>query len=263
MYVVMNEIQTMNIIENPEPMNFGKISYDLRVEKIIVDPKGLNKEEKDNFILAPGGTVFVATIEDINMPLDMIGIVTQRNSIIRNGLSIDAPIYHPGHHTKIFLRVTNISDDDINIQYSQGIASIMFAKLSEEVDPYKGKFTNEFDYIGVGDFSKNIPQSIKVNKKIDSIENMEKTLYEKVIALLTVFVGIFSLINLNVNFLANSKSLMTMLIYNMISIGGIGIMVGFVSFIVNKKSKVSWIILIISLLLIAASIFLVCYKCQM
>jgi hypothetical protein len=35
-------------------------------------------------------------------------------------------------------------------------------------------------------------------------------------------------------------------------------MVGFVSFIVNKKCKVSWVILIISLLLIAVSVYLVC-----
>ena len=261
MYVTMKKIQTMDIIENPEPNNYGKISYDLRVEKIIVPKENNDKEEKDSFILAPGNTVFVSTIENINMPLDMIGIVTQRNSVIRRGLSIDAPIYHPGHHTKIFLRVTNISNDDINIQCDNNIASIMFAELSDKVEPYKGKFEDEFNYSGVGDFVKDIPKSVNIDKKIENIENIEKTLYEKVITLLTVFVGIFSLINLNINFLANSTSLMKMLIYNMVSIGGIGILVGFVSFIVNKKSKVSWWILVISLLLIITSIVLVCAKC--
>lgn len=150
MYEVMRTIQNMDIIENAEPTNFGKISYDLRVDKIIVDPKGVDKKELNSFILAPGGTVFVSTVENLKMPLDMIGVVVQRNSVIRSGLSIDAPIYQPGHHTKVFLRVTNISDDDINIQYHQEIASVMFSKLSEAVEPYDGKFVDEFDYIGVG-----------------------------------------------------------------------------------------------------------------
>lgn len=258
MYVTMEKIQGMSIIENPEPKNFGVISYDLRVDKIIFQDKEDLANEKDDFTLAPGNTVFVSTIENLKMPLNMVGIVTQRNSVIRRGLKVDAPVYHPGHHTKLFLRVTNISNADIHIGHENGIASIMFAELSDEVQPYKGNYVDEFDYKGVGNFVKDIPKSININKKIENIENIEKTLYEKVVALLTIFVGIFSLINLNVQFLNNSKSILQMLIYNLISIGGIGALVSFVGFIMGKKNKVSWLVLLFSIILIVVSILLVC-----
>ena len=119
MYVTMNKIQALSIIENPEPNNFGEIGYDLRVEKIIIKKENNGKEEKDSYTLAPGNTVLVSTIENLNMPLNLIGMVIQRNSVMRRGLSIDAPVYQPGHHTKMFLRVTNISNTDIRIQYEQ------------------------------------------------------------------------------------------------------------------------------------------------
>ena len=254
----MEKIQGMNIIENPEPNNFGVVSYDLRVDEIIVQDEKDSVNKKSEFTLAPGNTVFVSTIENLKMPLNMVGIVSQRNSVIRRGLRVDAPVYQPGHHTKLFLRVTNISKDDLHIEHDNNIASIMFGELSNEVEAYQGQYVNEFNYKGVGNFSKDIPKSVSINKKIENIENIEKTLYEKVVALLTIFVGIFSLINLNVQFLNNSKSILQMLIYNLISIGGIGTLVSFVGFIMGKRNKVSSFVLIFSVILIISSILLVC-----
>ena len=242
------------IIENLEPENLGKFSYDLRVEKIII-PSEEGQDPKDHHTLAPGCTVFVSTIENLRMPNDLIGIVTQKNSVIRRGLQIDAPIYHPGHHTKIFLRVTNISQDDIVINHNSQIASIMFGSLGNEVEPYDGHFVDEFDYRGVANYPHEIPQASKVDKKIKDIEHLENSIYEKVILIVTIFIGIFSLINLNITFLENAD-LLQMVIYNLISIGGIGIFVSFIGLILNNQNKRKWVILGISILMIVVGIIL-------
>lgn len=244
-----------DIIENSIPEGYGKFSYDLRVDKIIfVDEE--DKAEKEEAILSPGTTVFVATKECLKMPNDLIGIVTQKNSIIRRGLTVDAPVYHPGHHTRLFLRVTNISQNDIKIVEDFQIASIMFAQLTEEVEEYKGHFVNEFDFRDVGKYSNPIPQIIKVNEKVKNIEKIEKTIYERVILILSIFVGIFSLINLNAEFLKND-SIDAMLIFNLISIGGIGVFVSFIGLIIDSKNKSKWCILVISLIMILIGIILV------
>ncbi len=264
MYLTIKNLQERissgeEIIQNADADNFGEVGYDVRIEKIIIvsGDELENKEECNKYDLPAGDTVFVSTMEDLKMPLDLVGIVVQRNSIIRQGLKVDAPVYQPGHHTKMFLRVTNISKNDIELKTSQSIASIMFEELSGDVKPYVGTYVNEFDYKGVGDFTKNIPKAVKLNEKMESIENIEKRLYEKVVALLTVFVGIFSLFNLNIQFLNSTADITKMLIYNLISIGGLGLLVSFIGFIIYKKHKTNWLILIISLSLIASTFWLI------
>lgn len=247
------------IIEGAVADKYGKFNYDLRIKNIIVvgDEEGENNKVLQSYVLPSGDTVFVSSEEIINIPLDLVGIVTSRNSSIRTGLQIDSPVYHPGHKTRVFLRVTNISKNDIKLESEQSIASIMFAQLSDAVEKYEGRYVAEFDYKGVGDFTNDLPKTVKISKKMESIENIEKRIYEKVITLLTIFVGIFSLINLNVHFLNEAASLSKMLIYNLISIGGIGLMVGFVGFIIHKNTTANWIVAIISLLLIISTFFLV------
>ena len=236
------------IIEYSIPDNFGKFSYDLRVSEVLIETEDGKTKKETNYTLSAGATVFVATKEVLNMPLDLIGIVTQKNSVIRKGLKIDAPIYHPGHHTRMFLRVTNISQDDIEIHENYQIASIMFGRLSEEVEAYKGHFVDEFDFMVVANYPNDIPKVKKVDKKMKSLENIEKNIYERVILIVSIFIGVFSLINLNTQFV--STDLLTMLIYNLISIGGIGIFVSFIGIIMDNQNKSKWWILLISIVLI-------------
>ena len=81
-----------------------------------------------------------------------------------------------------------------------------------------------------------------------SLENIEKNIYERVILIVSIFIGVFSLINLNTQFV--STDLLTMLIYNLISIGGIGIFVSFIGIIMDNQNKSKWWILLISIVLI-------------
>ena len=49
-----------------------------------------------------------STSELIHLPSTLVARVMLRNSRIRQGLSLDAPLYFPGHSTRVFFRVTNI-----------------------------------------------------------------------------------------------------------------------------------------------------------
>ena len=119
MFIVDKQIKEMCkqkklIIDNYNEANVGPISYDLRIESII-QPNNDENTELSSFELYPQQTVFVSTMETIHIPDEYVGIVTEKNSVMRQGLMIAAPYYQPGHKTKCFIRVTNISSEIITI----------------------------------------------------------------------------------------------------------------------------------------------------
>lgn len=155
MYLVDSEIRKLikekDLIENVPDESIGAISCDLCIEYIIHNSE---KEKKcESFDLLPGETIIVATKEIINMPEDMIAHIIPKNSRLRMGISIDAPVYQPGHHTKIFISVTNTSANIIELRSGEQIAAIAFSKLSEKPENiYSGGFNNEYDYKGLAHY---------------------------------------------------------------------------------------------------------------
>ena len=122
------------------------IGYDLRAEQFIV-----NGQAAASAVLEPGESVFVGSREKIKLPDDMIGQVVLKNSRLRQGFSMDAPVYQPGHHTRVFFRLTNVSGDELQLSAGQQYTNILFERLSTPPDrPYSGTFTNEFDFNGLG-----------------------------------------------------------------------------------------------------------------
>lgn len=149
---IANAVANEHIIENFDSNKLGSISYDLEIEKIVIPEDG-NHKELNSYLLEPGSTVFISSKENINLPNNLMCFVNPRNSCIRMGLNISAPIYQPGHHTKIFIRVSNSSGDRVMLRAGESIASIMFSRLSKDVaSPYQGPFTDEFSYTGLGSF---------------------------------------------------------------------------------------------------------------
>ena len=265
-----------NALQPYDRSKLGAISYDLQIECInICDDSNERGKRVENHILKTGETVFISCTENIWLPNDYMGIIVQRNSRIRRGLYVDSPVYHPGHHTKIFLRVANVSKDHIRLKKGDSIASIMFNKLDEEVEhPYEGVFSDEFDFSGIAKYpSSELPDVIELQEKVESVEEVEKRIYNNVVIVMTIFIGIFSLINLNVGFFCN-LTLKDMLTFNLIFLGGIGVLVSFVGLITGKliprksgeTNQFKWLleqplfwIFAISILLLIGSVLLVIF----
>lgn len=166
MYIVDKQIKKMCesgllIAENYNPENVGAVSYDLTVRNIYVE-----NTKKISYDLEPGKTIFIGTEETLKIPENMIGIVKERNSIMREGLFVSAPNYQPGICSKCFIRVTNISEHIITIEKGKKIAQILFDTLIEEPDlPYDKRldssFNKEFEYLGYGKYKNEYSKEIK------------------------------------------------------------------------------------------------------
>lgn len=214
-------IADSGIIQNDtfSPDCITNIGYDLRT-KAFYDDNG----EHASKLLVPGESVMVSTEEIINMPVDMAAIVHDRNSRIRQGLSVAAPIYQPGHKTRVFFRLTNISENEIRLSADDSYAMIIFEKLSAPADkPYNGKFKDEIGgYTGLSGYKKAYEKQInQLDKKADDVKEIEKSIYANVLAILAVFVAIFSLISTNVKLLEDESTLRSFIGYNLITVGGI------------------------------------------
>lgn len=218
------------------PERITNIGYDLRT-KAFYDDDG----EHTSKVLAPGESVMTLAEEIINMPVDMVAIVHDRNSRIRQGLSVSAPIYQPGHKTRVFFRLTNISANEIRLSAEDSYAMIVFEQLSGPASkPYSGTFKDEIgSYTGLSGYKKAYEKQInQLEKKADDVKEIEKSIYANVLAILAVFVAIFSLISTNVKLLESESTLRSFIGYNLITVGGISFLLTLLrTTILNDLSK--------------------------
>lgn len=218
------------------------ICYDLTAETFYSAPG----DATDSKTLAPGDSVFVQTQERIMLPNNMIGIVNLRNSRIRQGLELSAPVYQPGHDTLVFFRVTNISHKAISLDNGAGIASMMFIELSENVDkPYAGTFQKEFDFKGMGAYTSSLSkQMTNIEEKVNDIKAIEKDIYGNILALMAIFVAIFSLVNVNVSLAAQSVTEKMLLTLNFATVTSVGFLIAIINTVLpSGKHRVAvWIV---------------------
>lgn len=130
------------------------IGYDLRTDCAIL----INNKEKytlSTIKLYPGGSLYLASIENIKLDNQTMAYLTLKNSRIRQGLHIEAPIYQPGHYTKVFFRLVNNSRNIIEIERGDKFVTVLFNKLHKPVKhPYDGAFQCEFDFENLSTYEK-------------------------------------------------------------------------------------------------------------
>ena len=140
-----------------------------------------SKEDKlvESCDLHPGESVFVQSREIIHFDNLTVGRVVLKNSRIRMGLTIDVPVYQPGHTTKIFFRLSNVSNDVITLSAGEKYAMLMFEQLDKEPDaPYTGAFEGEFSFKGLADYQSEYTDQIKsIGGKIKNLHDLEKSIY--------------------------------------------------------------------------------------
>ncbi|WP_238703778.1 hypothetical protein [Catenibacterium mitsuokai] len=136
----------------------------------------------------------------------------QKNSLIRQGITIVSPVYNPGHRTPIYIRVENISPNIFKISKNLSIAQLVFEQLSSKPNhsydqQVNASFNDEWKYRGLSNYKDYYEQrTSKANKAKKELEDKESSIYTNILTMMGIFVSIFSLITVNFNQL-NSKNL--------------------------------------------------------
>lgn len=227
---IEDRVHSCTLIEHFESKNLQSMLYDLTVEKFIETSNGENKEFTSHTLL-PMESVIVATREIIHMPKDLIAHIVGKNSRIRQGLMIESPVYQPCHATRVYFRITNLSNVSIILYSGKSYASIMFELLDGTPDNvYGGTFQDELNYDYLGNYAAEYSKELKaVEEKIDEFKEMEKSVYSNVITILTVFIAIFSIINVNVSLASGANLDWThFVLFNLCTIGSISLLANYI-----------------------------------
>jgi dCTP deaminase len=113
-------------------MSYGLSSagYDIRIAQTVqIEDKG--------FTLA-------SSMERFQMPGGVLGIVHDKSSWARQGISVQNTVIEPGWEGYLTLELNNNSDDVIEIFSGSPIAQIIFHFLDQPTEtPYQGKYQNQ------------------------------------------------------------------------------------------------------------------------
>lgn len=223
----------------------GAIAYDLRTLYYANSEAG----HMENCILQPGESVFVACREIIDLPADILARISLRNSRIRQGFTLDAPVYQPGHHTRVFFRITNVSSSSVSLDQKSCFANLHFEKLEHAPkQPYSGVFQNEMNYSDMAEYRNAYRHEMqKVQGKVDEIKHLEKNIYTNIITLMSIFIALFSLINVNVDIaFAEKVEQMRIIVSNLVTVGSIAFLVSLIQLCTSRKGRRAlWIILLL------------------
>lgn len=174
MYLSDTKIQELidnKVLLNADASNIGQVTYDLRTDGFYI-----NESKQFEVELGPGDSTFVSCVECVALPNNLTASVLLRNSRIRQGLSLDAPLYFPGHGTRLFYRVTNVSGSTITLVKSKGIAQVAFQHVEGTVaHPYHGAFPMSLTLMGSPTIPTSMPESskrLKTKRKKLPISNL-------------------------------------------------------------------------------------------
>jgi len=118
-------------------------SYDLRLEKVdwISMENAINIDE---FLLG-------CTLETIKMPNHIVGLIKDKSTWARKGLSVFNTLIDPGFEGQITLELKNQGADVIRLPKGVGIAQIMFFECDPVDNPYSGKYQGQWGVVGARD----------------------------------------------------------------------------------------------------------------
>lgn len=97
----------------------------------------------DMFVIQPGHFILARTLETITMPDDTIGLLVNKSTYARLGLTCEITVLQPGWHGHVTLELTNRGRLPIRLYADEGIAFLMFFKGIPPETVYQGKYQGQ------------------------------------------------------------------------------------------------------------------------
>jgi len=131
---ILDEIQSGRL--KISPFNSDRLTsngYDLSV--LVED--GNEFKDLDEIVIKPNEFRILKTIEEIEMPDDIIGLLYLRSRYSRNGLVGMFAVVDAGYKGRLFVSVKNLGDKEIVLKPKEGVIHIIFERLESKAQtPY-------------------------------------------------------------------------------------------------------------------------------
>lgn len=133
-------------------MSYGlsQAGYDVRIDLKNVTSTALHRNEAGGtcdgwFVeLEPGEFLLAATLEQFDMPPDVVGMVHDKSTWARQGLAVQNTVCEPGWRGYLTIELTNHGRETLRIYQGDPIAQIVLHLTDQVVErPYEGKYQDQ------------------------------------------------------------------------------------------------------------------------
>lgn len=124
----------------------GEAGYDIRIkQQVLFSRDRIVVHDRKNIILSKSGRfVLASAIEEFDMPNNLVGIVHDKSTWARQGLSVFNTVIESGWKGFLTLELVYHGDGDLIIPAGAGIAQVIFHRTDCEAS-YTGKYQNQQD----------------------------------------------------------------------------------------------------------------------
>lgn len=123
----------------------GEAGYDIRIKQDIrFYGRGIVRYVETDLKTDVGRFALASAIEEFNMPGHLTGIVHDKSTWARRGLSVFNTVIEPGWKGFLTLELVYHGEEDLHIPAGAGIAQVMFHEVKMPT-AYTGKYQNQAD----------------------------------------------------------------------------------------------------------------------
>ena len=139
---------TTKVREHGVTHGASEAGYDIRIQqeiRFLVDYGGRRTVTIVDGLLStanPGTFTLASAIEEFQMPNHLVGIVHDKSTWARQGLSVFNTVIEPGWNGFLTLELVYHGNEDLIIPAGSGIAQVIFHDVSDPVQ-YNGRYQNQ------------------------------------------------------------------------------------------------------------------------
>lgn len=123
----------------------GEAGYDIRIKQDIrFFGRGIVRYVETGLKTDVGRFALASAFDEFDMPTDLMGIVHDKSTWARRGLSVFNTVIEPGWKGFLTLELVYHGEGDLIIPAGSGIAQVIFHEVEEHAR-YMGKYQNQAD----------------------------------------------------------------------------------------------------------------------
>ena len=127
----------------------GEAGYDIRIKQRIVfsslyNQRTVHVADRIDGDTKPGRFTIASAMEEFDMPSNLVGIVHDKSTWARRGLSVFNTVIEPGWKGFLTLELVYHGDDTLVIPAGAGIAQVVFHHTTNEAE-YTGRYQDQAD----------------------------------------------------------------------------------------------------------------------
>lgn len=126
----------------------GEAGYDIRIKQEVrfsagaFGDRSVLVHDQSTSQLMSGSFALASAIEEFQMPNDLVGVVHDKSTWARKGVSVFNTVIEPGWKGFLTLEIVFHSHEDVIIPAGSGIAQVVFTHTSDNAY-YNGKYQHQ------------------------------------------------------------------------------------------------------------------------